>query len=258
MSLVETLPTPETATWCEDGVVGDGTPATPGDIDPNGGDIADGWPESEEPIPRQRLNWIDKICHRISRYFRQRGLPEYHADETYPPGARVTYGDGVVSYQRIGSGNTKGTAPTDESKWMRWGYTAEQLDDAMDEKLGTISGPLAEGTITASNNGEIDFRRQLCFPNSTDKIVCARVVIHKDQNGNWMTTLTLSGAALFAHGAAGAVFTLQSRGAGNTGYPGSPLVLVNSETEVTISFPSGTGNLTGADPVEGEVQIRGN
>lgn len=254
MSLVETLPTPETETWGASCVEGDGTENDPGDIDPDGGDIAHGWAETEEPPPRQRWNFILKLVHKVTRYFRQRGLPEYSASETYPPGARVTYGDGVVSYQRIGTGTTTGTAPTDETKWMRWGYTEEQLDD----KLGTISGTLAEGTITASNSGVVSYRRQLCFPCSTDKIVCARVEIHKDQSGNWSTTLTLSGAAAFENGATGAVVALQSRGAGNTGYPGSPLVIVASETTVTVSYPNGSGDLTGTDPVVCEVQIRGN
>lgn len=252
MSLVETLPDPESATWCEDGVVGDGG-SNPGDVDPDGGDIADGWPESEEPIPRQRLNWINKICHRISRLWRQRGIPPYHVDETYPPGARVTYGDGVVSYQRIGAGNTKGTAPTDGTKWMRWGYTEEQLD----EELGTPSGALVGGAVTPSStsgNPTVDYCRAQRFPQSTEMNVFCRLTMAKQQSGEWSATLTLSGAAAFGSGADGVLATLASQGS-NTGAPGLLSASVVNETSVVVLLRTGT--LEGTDPVVVDVMIRG-
>lgn len=256
MSLVETLPTPETATWCEDGVVGDGTPSVPGDVDPSGGDIADGWPDTEEPIARQRLNWYCKLVHRVTRYLRQRGVPDYHADETYPPGARVTGGDGQT-YAWTGAGNTKGVAPGGANAWKRWGHFEDQIQTLIDDTIGDVSGTLAEGTIAASNNGVVSYRRKLCFPDSTDKIVCARVDIHKDVSGNWITTLTLSGAATFANGATGAVATLASMN-GNDGWPLAIQAEVLSETTVKLYYPNNTGTVEGSNPLTVEVQIRGN
>jgi hypothetical protein len=120
MSLVETLPTPETATWCESGTVGDGG-SNPGDIDPSGGDIAQGWPATSTPPPRQRFNWLDNLTHKITRYFRQQGLPEWNVGETYPPGALVKYG-GYVRKQ-IGLGNVSGNdhePDVDHTNWITW------------------------------------------------------------------------------------------------------------------------------------------
>lgn len=254
MSLVETFPTPETETWGASCVEGDGTANDPGDIDPDGGDVAHGWAESEEPPPRQRWNWVLKLVHRITRLWRQRGLPAYSADETYPPGARVTYGDGVVSFQRIGAGDTKGTAPTDITKWMHWGHTTEQLEDAVDAHLGDYSGELSTNDITPTGGSTVSYARVQRFPNSTDKTVYFRLSLAKGQGG-WSETLTLSGGAAFSNnGALGAQATVMSWNA-NTGTGIVTATTVNNGNSVVVAVAG--GDLSGSNAVMVNVAIQG-
>jgi hypothetical protein len=263
MSLIETLPTPETNTWCESGTVGDGG-SSPGDIDPSGGDVAHGWPDSDTPPARQRFNWLDGLLHRVSRYLRQRGIAGYHADETYPPNARIVAPSGDC-YKQIHTDNVNGIAPgSDATKWKKWGHTDDEVTalattaagTVADEKIGTLSGSLADGTISVvGNTATVAYCRRQNFPGTKDANVCCRLSfpVGGGSVGGANCTLSLSGAAAFETGADGASLTLASTG--GTYSSGAPIIIAKVTGEQTVQIA--TSLLDTAVTNDFEVVIRG-
>lgn len=237
-----TAPSSRAAVWAESGQT----------TEPSQGEQQSGFVAGKPP--RQKTNWLLNWIDNAIQWVLALGVPEYDAGRTYSPGARVVYGDGAHSYQRIGDGATTDVAPTDETKWMRWGYTSEQLNDAMDAKLGTLSGALAEATITPSGTATADYRRQQCFPNSTDKNVCFRLTVPNTQGG-YFATVTLSGAAAFDTGAEGVVANICNFNEHQAWEDVTLLAVVtgNQQVQITARGVDGTNN----NAIDVEVQIRG-
>ncbi len=95
-------------------------------VQPSNAELSTGWPLSAIPPSRQRFNWILNYCANAVRYFARRGLPDYDAAEIYMTGDRVLGAEGKTYV--CTSDNTLNTAPpTNPSKWMRWGYTQNEL-----------------------------------------------------------------------------------------------------------------------------------
>jgi hypothetical protein len=109
---VATRPAPIASNWAESG---DKT-------EPSDSFKASGWPLSQVPPTRQKLNWILGWLTQGVRNLLAWGIPEWNASETYPPGAHCSYAGTV--YQQVHSANTTNVTPgTDAAKWLRWGHT---------------------------------------------------------------------------------------------------------------------------------------
>ena len=81
-------------------------------------EIQEGWPAGDTPPSRQRMNWVLNFCANAVRYYMQRGLPAWDADEAYLTGA-ITIGSDGVSYIAIAASTNKD--PTSEpTYWNRW------------------------------------------------------------------------------------------------------------------------------------------
>lgn len=238
-----TAPSSRAAVWAESGQT----------TEPSQGEQQSGFVAGKPP--RRKMNWLMNWVDNAVQWILALGVPEYDAGRVYSPGARVIYGDNKYGYMRVGAGTTTNVAPTDASKWMRWGHTDDEANALIDAKLGTISGALAEATITPSGTGSASYRRQMCFPNSTSKLVCFRLTVPKTQGG-YVNTVTLSGAAAFGTGAEGVVANLCSDG-GHTLTTGDwavyPRVTNNQEVVITIFNLDGTTT----NAVDVEVQVRG-
>jgi hypothetical protein len=95
-------------------------------VQPASATIDTGFPLSSTPPARQTFNWLFNFCTSAVRYFCQRGMADYDADETYGLNARVIGDDGntYVSLQAANSGNTPSTSA---AWWARWGHTAAEI-----------------------------------------------------------------------------------------------------------------------------------
>jgi hypothetical protein len=248
MATPETDPGELSASWCESG-----TPTT--DIDADGGDIAHGWPLSTEPPPRQRWNWVLWWLMKGVRHLLHIGVGPVVAGRSYAVGDVVCgnayTGNRFRMYRCIlaftatsGPGSLPGT---DTTHWAPMHYNQQDTDEAIDTKLGTLSGALAGGTITASGTATVGYCRALRFPNSTEKIVACRLTT---ATGGLETTLTLSGAAAFAAGADGAIVGIQNLKTNVITEPPILYAKIVDETHVYVY-----ADLT--ESVDLEVQIRG-
>lgn len=106
-------------------------------VQPSNAEIQTGWPLSNVPPARQRWNWLLNFLANAVRYLTRRGVPDYGADEVYMTGDRVIGDDGKTyrSIQDTNTGNTPSSSPT---WWERWGYTATELQDALNSKEPAI------------------------------------------------------------------------------------------------------------------------
>jgi hypothetical protein len=235
-----TAPSARTAVWAESGQT----------TEPSEGEQQSGFAAGKPS--RRKTNWVLQWLDNAIQWLLGLGLGTYRAGQTYQPGARVVGADGQ-SYAWADSSPVVGVAPGSgggSDHWVRWGHMPDQIDDMIDTKLGTISGALAEATITPTGSSVVGYRRQQCFPNSTDKNVCFRLTIPA---ASYNETITLSGAAAFTTGADGVEVTIaDTKGNSATGYTYARGKVLN-ETQVSIAFYG--FNL--ADSIDLDVKIRG-
>jgi len=122
----------------------------------------------------------------------------YNAGWTYNIGSRVQKSDGT-GWKCIADGTTGVTPGTDVTKWLPWGHTDTEVDSRIDTRLGTVSGMLADGTVTPTNSSVVTYVAAMRFPNSSNKLVSFRLALH-NTIGGYAEVLTLSGGAVFAAG----------------------------------------------------------
>jgi hypothetical protein len=96
---------------------------------PTNPEIQEGWPLNNIPPTRQRFNWLLNWLSTGVRYFMQRGIPEWDAEEDYSAGSRVQTSDGVGWRALRANTNVQpGTSPSD---WVAWGDVARDEDLAL-------------------------------------------------------------------------------------------------------------------------------
>lgn len=217
MATPEVIPEILDETWCESGVEGDGTDLDPGDVDPDGGDIAAGWEKTQTPPRRQRWNWVLRWLMQAVRYLLHIGVGPVVEGQSYAVGDVVcgnAYGSNRFRFYRCILAYTAGAGPgalpgTDETHWEPLNYNQQDTDEAIEagvaDGIGTVSGALAEGTITASGGASIGYRAKYRFPGSDYALVACRLTLAVGQS---YATVTLSGAATFAVGVDGATATI--------------------------------------------------
>jgi hypothetical protein len=121
------------------------------------------------------------------------GIPVYASDAVYPPKACCQDSSGNT-WQRIGSGDTTGTAPSEGEYWTRRGHTPAQIGSIVDGKFGTLSGDVSDD-VSASDGATVVSADTFNFPNTTYKIIAIQLTVPCDGTG--ATTITLSGDAQF-------------------------------------------------------------
>jgi hypothetical protein len=121
-------------------------------------DILRGWGVSFDQTggipPMEWFNYVARRTDQATRYFMQRGLAEWSETEDYPEGAYVQVGGNTYVSLRASLDKPPATSSND---WMRWGFTAEDLDDRIKNQGFQFSstsqysvGPL---TLSASQAG---------------------------------------------------------------------------------------------------------
>jgi len=138
-------------------------------VQPTNAEVQTGWPSSITPPSRQRMNWILNYVAKAVRYFLQRGIPQWDAEEDYPVGAKVIHTDGLTYSALLGTGNINQNPITATTFWEKWGYSATQTDAGTGGfvKLTAfkINFKNAENTVTSFFTNANTAARTYIFPN---------------------------------------------------------------------------------------------
>lgn len=95
-------------------------------IQPSNAELQAGWPLSNTPPSRQRMNWVKNYLMNGVRYFSRRGIPDYDAAETYMIGDRVLAANGKT-YRAIADNVTNKEPSANAAEWELWGFSKSDL-----------------------------------------------------------------------------------------------------------------------------------
>lgn len=128
-------------------------------VRPSQGEIDSGWPDVDDPPPRQYFNWLQNWMFRAGLYFLQRGIPEWAGTEQYALHSRVQRNG--LTYTCVNATGVTGRDPADPTNsgfWRRWGYSS--ADVATSSAAGLMSPaqlqglPVAGDTMWSFNSSE--------------------------------------------------------------------------------------------------------
>jgi hypothetical protein len=131
------------------------------------------------------------------------------------------------------------------------------IGNDIDAKIGTLSGALDSGTITASNGTTPSYRRQQCLPNSTDKTVCFRLSLPYSAGGStqYYSDVTLSGGAAFGTGADGVIAHICDLN--GHGVDGDNFLMASVSSAQVVHIAAYGIDSANTNAISVEVQIRG-
>lgn len=170
--------------WCETG-------NNPADIITMAdSDVRTGWPLSGTPPSRQRFNYLINWLYTVCRYFMQRGLADYDANEIYNTGACII-GDDGGTYRSLVNANTGNTPSTSPTKWVGWALTLAQINSS---QLTQATAATADNSTKVSNTAFVQAVVSQAIANLNTTLTAAIAVVQTNLN-NAVTTLNAAIAA---------------------------------------------------------------
>ena len=236
MASPEVDPGEQSNTWCESGTVAS-VDGGAGDVDPDGGDVAHGWPDSASPPKRQRFNWVFKYLMQAVRFMLHAGVPNYINTRNYAVGDRVQDPSTHLTYQALlANGPLVGVeALSNATYWARWGHSDAQVTSSINSAIGTLSGT-ATG-IAGDSGATVSNKQHFNMPGTTHKLLLFTINIPLS-SGGVACIVTFSGADAFANHALNAVVSTLSDAGG--------VIAVKAEEDgtntATISVASAPGS----------------
>lgn len=98
-------------------------------IQPTNAELQAGWPLSNTPPSRQRMNWVKNYLMNGVRYLTRRGISDYDAAETYMIGDRTLAANGKTYRCKVD--NTTNKEPSaNAAEWEIWGFSKSDLSAA--------------------------------------------------------------------------------------------------------------------------------
>lgn len=153
---------------------------------PSNSEINNGWPNSTIPPSRQRFNWILNFLANGMRYLLQRGIAEWDSAESYPIGAKVTYG--ALEYKSL-TANTNKQPDTNPSDWDIWGFTASNFSalKASNGYQKLPSGVIVQWAsgVDQGAAGNQTITLPVAFPNGHLKTLVSNLYLSGAQNGGY-------------------------------------------------------------------------